>query len=506
MRKNTSSEEQKPETEIIALPAAGQGSDPLLEELNVVKLEGRYFCFDPHEATKRKGTAEYKDGDRGLKIELHPDYGQPSIMAYRVLQAMFRKITLEGRPFPDTVAFSYRELSRIIGREVWGGKDGREIIKAIRQLQRTVVTLTLENGQKQERRWVEFSLVVTSGFISSSDTASAGRIKSVVLTIHPLVIDSMRRGHFVIFNWDRIITLSPLSSALYKRLYLHLSNLFETKHNKATLRFEKDYEDVCAEWLGGLQPYPFKSRIEQQLKPHLDTLKSSGLIRSWAVEKKVDGKHYKLVLTPGAGFFLDYDLFYHGSKARVLQFQRAADEAHIQAPLEFARYFYQSLHKIKKLDTEIFSEKDIEFAERLLKRYGMDECRALADFVLASAASTKFAIKNIKAIETYLPAWEGSRESHQKRVEQERSRAQKESAARLRDGYESFLKKQAFDQLEAMSLDERRETKRQAEATVAAKTGKGAIGYSLRVTMEERRLTLERRPAPTFEVWQQSHR
>ena len=499
-------QKQVREAEVVSYPAVTRQNDPLLEEINVVKLEGRYFCFDPREAQKRKGNSEHRDGDRGLKIELHPDCGQPSILAYRVLQAVFRKVTLEGRPFPDTVAFTYRELGRLVGREIFGGKDTRDLLNAIRQLEDTKVTLFIYNGDKKESRWIRFILIVTSGFVAEGEQARPTRIKSAVLTLHPAIIDSMRRGHFTIFNWDRVLSLPPLSAALYKRLYMHLSNLFENKHNKATLKFEKDYLAICGEWLGGLQPFPYKSRIEQQLKPHLDTLKSSGLLRSWSVEKKADGESYKLVFTPGSGFFTDYDLFYHGSTARVLQFQRAADEAKIQAPMELTRYFYQKLHNVEKLESGIFTERDIHFAETLLRRYGMDEGRALVEFTLASARATKFAIKNIKAMETYISAWEANREHREKQVARERVRAVKEQAERLQSDYDGFLRKHTFDRMEAISPEDRAALKIEAEQIVLQKRGKNAIGFSMGVTFEERRLTLERFPAPSFEEWQKSHR
>jgi len=499
-------QKQAKEGELVSHPAIARQSDSLLEEINVVKLEGRYFCFDLREVPKRKGVLEYRDGDRGLKIELHPDCGQPSVLAYRVLQAVFRKVTLEGRPFPDTVAFTYRELGRLVGREIFGGKDTRDLLNAIRQLEDTKVTLFIYNGEKKESRWVRFGLVVTSGFIAEGEKAQPTRIKSAVLTLHPAIIDSMRRGHFAVFNWDRILCLPPLSAALYKRLYMHLSNLFENKHNKATLKFEKDYTDICGEWLGGLQPFPYKSRIEQQLKPHLDALKTSGILRSWSVEKKADRKSYKLVFTPGSGFFTDYDLFYHGSTARVLQFQRAADEAKIQAPMELTRYFYQKLHNVEKLESGIFTEKDIQFAETLLRKYGMDEGRALVDFTLASARATKFAIKNIKAVETYTPGWEANREHREKQVAHERARAGKEQAEKLQSDYDEFLRRHSFDHMEAMSPEDRAALKAAAEQIMLQKRGKNALGFNMGVTFEERRLTLVRFPAPSFEEWQKSHR
>ena len=92
-------------------------TDVLLEELNVVKLEGRYFCFDRKALSKRTGSLTYRDGNRGLIIKVSDEFGHPSILAYRVLQAIFRKVTLEGKPYPEVVSFSYRELGRLVGRD-----------------------------------------------------------------------------------------------------------------------------------------------------------------------------------------------------------------------------------------------------------------------------------------------------------------------------------------------------------------------------------------------------
>jgi len=56
-------------------------------------LKGRYFCFDRHEAKNRQWVLQYRDGNRGLVIEVSPRYGHPSVLAYKVLQAVFRKLT-----------------------------------------------------------------------------------------------------------------------------------------------------------------------------------------------------------------------------------------------------------------------------------------------------------------------------------------------------------------------------------------------------------------------------
>ena len=304
--------------------------DPILEELNVVRLEGRYFCFDKHEAKKHTGIYEYRDGNRGIIIETNPRYGQPSIVAYKILQAVFKKITQEGKPYAETVAFSYRDLAEMIGRDIIGGRDSQQFMTALRQLRTTEIQLYLyddKSGKRQQFGSRSFSLIITTGVVGEGGV-NTPNVKAIVLTVHPAIMDSMRRGHFAVFNWERLSQLEPPAAAMYKRLYLHFSNLYENQYTKDSLKFEKRYEDICAEWLGGLKPFTFKSHIRQQLGlirstrqrktasdkkerlGYLLALQQAGLIRSVAIEKTTDGKSFKLIFKPGQGFFYDYEHFY----------------------------------------------------------------------------------------------------------------------------------------------------------------------------------------------------
>jgi hypothetical protein len=104
--------------------------------------------------------------------------------------------------------------------------------------------------------------------------------------------------------------LEPIGMALYKRLFRHFSNLYQSASTPEALRFEKDYEAILAEWLGGLKPERYASRVEQQLGAHLDGLAATGLIRRWQIAKKADGTGLKITFYPGKGFFRDYDQFY----------------------------------------------------------------------------------------------------------------------------------------------------------------------------------------------------
>ena len=147
-------------------------------------------------AKGRKGAIQYRDGKRGLVIEISERFGHPSIVAYKVLQAVFRKVTLEGKPYPDTVALSYRELGRLVGRDIFGGRDSKDLYEAIRQFEDTKIELYLNNDQGKEYRSCRFSLVVGSGFIGEGDVGSPTRLKAAVITLHPVIVDSMRHDHF----------------------------------------------------------------------------------------------------------------------------------------------------------------------------------------------------------------------------------------------------------------------------------------------------------------------
>src|SRR3954464_904085 len=68
--------------------------DRLREEITILRIEGTLFCFDPKEARRRTGIIRsvMKDADRierPVSIEIHPSYGQPSILAYKIVQAIF---------------------------------------------------------------------------------------------------------------------------------------------------------------------------------------------------------------------------------------------------------------------------------------------------------------------------------------------------------------------------------------------------------------------------------
>ena len=79
--------------------------------------EGLLFDFSRKHADKTADIVEANDATgRSVRLGFDPRYGRPSILAYRVLQAIFRKLTSEGYPFGDNVSFSRHEILQLAGR------------------------------------------------------------------------------------------------------------------------------------------------------------------------------------------------------------------------------------------------------------------------------------------------------------------------------------------------------------------------------------------------------
>lgn len=508
----------------------------LLEELQMVRLEGRYFCFDKHEAKARTGVLEYRDGNRGLVIEVSQRFGHPSLLAYKVLQAVFRKITEAGKPYPDTIVLGQRELGRLVGRDSFGGRDAQQLHQAISQLRNTNVELYLYDDAKDAepqsakafKTW-SFSILANVGFVGTGDATRPQHIHTAVLRLDPTIAENLRAGHFAIYNWERLEGMEPLTAALYKRLYLHLSNLYETQYNRANLKFEKDYEAVCAQWLGGLKPERFKSRIAYQMKTHFDNLCASGLVREVSIEPKVKGG-FKLVFRPSDGFFADYEMFYLGAsnepklKAQAKDIEKniatnaqpTKHQSELLAPLQAVTYFYQKLHGITAPATAdaasitdahnaIYPERDIAFARTMMDKLGADGLTQLIDFAITQAPLTRFDMKSIRAVETYLVAWQmhsakqaAQNEQSQRRAETQRREQKHEQ---LKSAYAQFCEMMREQYVSSLSSSALESLRSEALAIVLPQSPAHSKTHRLMLKMTERNLIANRANVPDFETW-----
>jgi hypothetical protein len=226
----------------------------LREEITVLRIEGTLFCYDPKEAKRRDGiiTNLLKDADgveRPVSIDIHPRWGQPSVLAYKIVQAIFLKMTQQGEPYRGVVVFTQRELARLVGRKTWGGADSRQIYTAMMQLQSTRISCSIRNKETKVHLEMNFHFL-SSTLFSSKDKA----INECVLQVHEAIVESLNRNHAIWINYDRLRTLDTIGMVFYKRLFFHLSNLYRPTTTRSTFKLEKDYEDICREWLGGLKP------------------------------------------------------------------------------------------------------------------------------------------------------------------------------------------------------------------------------------------------------------
>lgn len=379
-----------------------QGIDRLAEEINILRLEGSVFCFDRREAKKRKGPITINEiKKQPVTIQPHPDYGQPSVLAYRVLQAVFLKMTMEGYPYPDTVSFSQRELARLADR-TWGGRTSKQLFEAVMQLRATLVHCALYDKELDTWQVANISIFVRSLFSGKGNT-----INACVVQIDPAIAKSLNRRHVAFFNLQRLNTLDVIGMVLYKRLFFHLSNIYRPrKTQKEELVFCKDYEDICREWLGGLKPHRHKSLIlRDQLGPHLEALKRTGLIRRCDIEKKADGSGFKLSFFPARGFFDDHEAYYLERQQPRFRFKQTTDLLDIQRPIEVVAYF----HELMGHSQITFDEKEVAYATQLLKAHSVAEVRDLVAYAVEGARETNFKMQFFGAVSQYRERWQNDR-------------------------------------------------------------------------------------------------
>lgn len=382
----------------------------LFHEINLLHLEGHYFTFDPKAASvfldpmksveKRLLNPKINE-EHPIEVIPHPGYGKPSVFAYKVYQAILKKLSDYGHPVPEGVSFGHRELMRLVGRTSTGGKNSKELVRVLNQFRNTAINCWFYDKHTKMGGNLSFSLA--SRFLYTYK--GRGSISLVTLWLDPLLIKSINNHYTFCLNFARMENLEPISVALYKHLYFHFSNIYSTKRSE-DFTFRKDYAEICRAWLGGLKTLQYRAHIlKDQLGKHLEALKKTRLIKSCEIEKNAEGDGFNLVFRPGRGFFEDYEHFYRRRMQAELPFTLAVDEHTIQKPQEIVRYFYQKLYGANEVDELGFSEKETSFAASLLERHTMGDARGFIDYGLAEASKTNFDIKTLGGLKKYYPLY-----------------------------------------------------------------------------------------------------
>ncbi|MGI8426190.1 MAG: hypothetical protein ACR2M4_06260 [Actinomycetota bacterium] len=412
--------------------------------VNLLYLEGHYFTFDP------KGANVFSDPIKSVAMRLqnpaineekpieivpHPGYGRPSVFAYKVYQAILKKLSDYGYPVPESVSFGHREIMRLIGRSSTGGKTSKELVRALNQFKNTSINCWFYD--KGTKTGGNLSLSLVNKFLYTYK--GRGNVSFFTLWLDPWLVKSINNYYTFCLTFARMESLEPVTIALYKHLYFHFSNLYSKNHVK-TIGFRKDYGEICRTWLGGLKVLRYKAHIlKDQLGKHLEELKKTRLIKSYEIEKNAGGDGFNIVFRPGAGFFEDYERFYNRRMQAELQFTFASDKNTIQEPQEIVLHFHQELNGDADISTEFgFSEKETLFASSLLEKHSVEEVKAFIDYGLAEAKKTNFDIRSFGGLKKYYPSYTQELSKKAKAKVRAMEEEQRRAEDHRRNAYEAY--------------------------------------------------------------------
>jgi len=490
-----------PSTPDLALPIE---EERLFHEINLLRLEGYYFCLDPKAAKRQRAKREFVERIKApedvlespITIEPNPNYGYPSIVAYKVLQAIMKKLSEYGYPVSESVAFSQRELGKLIGRQSFGGKDSRELFLAARQLNTTSVWCSLYD--KETKAWKVATFYIVESCLFSG---KKNQISQCVFKINPLIVKSLNNRYSFLINSARIDRLEPITTALYKHLFYHFSNIYGHAKDRGFV-FHKDYADICTQWLGGLTILKHKSKIlGEQLGQHIKILKERRLISAFSLEKRTEDG-FTFTFSPGRSFFEDYARFYGGHAE--LPFARAADRRRLEQPMELVRYFYKKLYQMEDMDDLIFSDKEVEFAASLLEKHAFEELANFVDYGVHEIRNISYDVKTFLGLKPHYPAFLAKLQTLT--ADKARAREQQVTQANrdLEDRYRAFRKQQLEAARHGTTAETLAEFERAAKEQVAT-AHPNNIAANILVRLHVENQLAQKFHIPTLEQWKAKH-
>jgi hypothetical protein len=484
---------------------AKQFYDKLFMENTLLRVAGALFCHDAKRASTRTAEIELNSGVKEKNIVIRPDprLGQPGPLAHKVFVALIKKHSDYGRPIQKEVSFTKREIMRMIGRKTWGGKDSEELSRALHEIHYTFITTHFKG---RGNRLIEHSFNIFPEIWIERREFASDPIEACTITLATPIVESLQDEHFTCLNHALMIRLGTIGQALYMRLFFHLANLYDGA-NRQRLVFQKRYDDICVEWLGGLTILEHRSKIVgEQLGQHLDQLVQGGFLASYGIEsaktKSKDG--FIITVRPGATFYEDYDRFYRRRQQGELQWDYHADRQGVSEPLKAAYLFAEKRTGHKAASIAFVPSKDVETAKHLLAELSLAELPAFFDYALAEARKTDFDVQTLGGVKQYLAGYMTFRK-HQgdARMHQAARKAQDQREAE-QSAYDRDRRAEAIRLLATLPAGQQADIEAEAHSYAATFTG------SLRDSMLDFRkahLTAARHPdrLKTFEQWKTGH-
>lgn len=401
-----------------------QTAEPVFLENTLLRVFGVLFCHDAKRARTRTGKIEINRGvnEKGIAVRFDPEYAQPGPFAHKVALAVMRKQSGFGRPAQKSISFSQRELIRMTGRKTMGGRQSEELALALKQIRYTHVLAHF----KQEDRLVEHDFSIFNEVLIERRASPTDPIVACTIVIADPIIQSLNDRHFTCLNHALLQNLSTIGSALYMRLFYHFATLYDGHHVERVV-FKKRYDDICAEWLGGITVLKHRSKIVgEQLGKHLDQLKDIGFLKSYTLTPAEGRDGFVLTFRPGARFLADYGTFYSRRFQGEFQFKFHDESSTIGEPHRVAYLFVEKRTGRKQDGAAYVSSKDVATAKELLAHVDMEHMPEFFDYALAQAGKTGFSPQTLGGVTQYIPGFLQSRQQ----------RASDRAAAKVREADE----------------------------------------------------------------------
>ena len=479
-----------------------QQTDKLYMENTLLRVAGALFCHDAKRAPTHTKQIELNSGVTEKRVVIRPDpeLGQPGPLAHKLFVALIKKHSGYGRPIQNEVSFTKRELMRLIGRAEWGGSASEQLTRALREIHYTFITT---NFKAKNDRFAEHSFNIFPEVYLERAEHAGDPIEACTVTLARPIVASLQDGHFTCLNHALMQELGTIGQAFYMRLFFHFANLYDG-HHKSRLSFPKRYDDICAEWLGGLTVHQYQSTIERdQLGPHLRQLVRTGFLSSYAVTKARSGEGFVITFRPGSVFFTDYDRFYRRRQSGTVRVDFHDDRQGVAEPLKVAYLFMEKRTGQPVKDVPYVSSKEVQTARQLLAQVSFDEIPAFLDYALAQAKKTNYPVQTLGGIRQYLTDYLQARQRRTAAQAAQTARQAEEKATQERMDYDRFRRVQADKFFASLSGREQAAIEAAARAkTPHSPRGRGSLA-EIMFGIDRARITAERHPdkIPSFDQW-----
>jgi len=470
-------------------------ADKLYIENNLLRVAGALFCHDQKRAATRTAEIKLNPGIPEKRITIRPDpkLGQPGPLAHKVFVALIKKHSDHGRPVSNEISFTRREIGRLIGRKDWGGKDSEQLSRALHEIHYTFIKT---HFKKTGGRYVEHSFNIFPQILIERREFESDPIEACTVMLAEPIIQSLQEDHFVCLNHALMQQLGTIGQALYMRLFFHFANLYTSPAQH--LAFQKRYDDICAEWLGGLTVHAHRSVVEHnQLGPHLRQLVASRFLAAYGIEKSKSDAGLVISFEPGAAFYDDYDRFYRSRSRGTQPGEGTPEKREIGEPLKLAYLFAEKRTGQRVSSVAFVNSKDVNTAKQILAEISFEEVPAFLDFALAAARDTNFDVQTLGGVRQYLARYK-ARQVANATTAKAKATAQREEDERL--AYDRYRRERTTALFRSLPATERKTIEQLAEK--AAAQFKGSLRTSM-ASMYRIQITARRHPGDikSIEEW-----